>query len=452
MKENDQFILDIKRLGINGEGIGFYKRLAVFVDGAIPGEGHNVCITKALDKMAFAKTIEIKHSSPDRIEITCPHYNECGGCNVSHIKYNRMLEFKRDLVIETLNRYTKLNPRKFEIKSTVRSNEIFNYRNRSIGSIKKVNDKYNICMINPVSNEIVPINSCMLQNPIINELNEQILKLAYDMNISLYIPKFNRGILRYLSIRVNSKNEALVCLICGEKSNKIKELASQIIKLENVKGVYENFNNSKKESVFFGTEMNLLEGEDCILEELNNVKYKLYPNTFFHLNTNQANNLYETVLKSLKLSKKETILFTNAGVSLLPLYLSKMTKEVIGIEYNKDLIAYANENAKHNKIINAKFYQGDSVQLLPKMLEDKEVDIIVLESTKAGIDESIIKTIMNSNVKKVVYISSSMVSMAKDLDKLANSYNINSITPIDMLPQTMNIEAVVVLSLKDINK
>ena len=96
MKENDHFILDIKRLGINGEGIGFYKRLAVFVDGAIPGEGHNVCVTKVLDKMAFAKTTEIKHASPDRIEITCPHYNECGGCNVSHIKYNRMIELKRD--------------------------------------------------------------------------------------------------------------------------------------------------------------------------------------------------------------------------------------------------------------------------------------------------------------------------------------------------------------------
>ena len=446
MKENDQFILDIKRLGINGEGIGFYKRLAVFVDGAIPGEGHNVCVTKVLDKMAFAKTTEIKHASPDRIEITCPHYNECGGCNVSHIKYNRMLELKRDLIIETLNRYTKLNPRKFEIKPTLRSEDIFNYRNRSIGSIRKVNDKYSICMTNPVSNEVHPINSCMLQNPVINELNEQILKLAYDMNISLYIPKFNRGILRYLSIRVNSKNEALVCLICGEKSNKIKELASEIIKLDNVKGVYENFNNSKKESVFFGLEMNLLEGEAFIVEELNNVKYKLYPNTFFHLNTKQTNNLYETVLKSLKLSRKETVLFPNSGVGLLPLYLSKMTKEVIGIEYNKDLIAYANENAKLNKISNAKFYQGDSVQLLPKMLEDKEVDIIVLESSKTGIDESIIKTINNSNIKNVVYVSSNMVSMAKDLDKLSVNYNINSITPIDLLPQTTNIESVCMLT------
>lgn len=447
MKENDQFILDIKRLGINGEGIGFYKRLAVFVDGAIPGEGHNVCVTKVFDKMAFAETVEIKHASPDRLDIICPHYKECGGCNVSHIKYNKMLELKRDLIIETLNRYTKLNHKKFEIKSTLRSDEIYNYRNKSIGSVKKVNDKYTICTINPVSNQIVPIDSCMLQHPLINELNEKILKLAYDMNISLYIPKFNRGILRYLSIRVNSKNEALVCLICGEKSNKIKELASKIIKLDNVKGVYENFNNSKKESVFFGPEMNLLEGE-AIVEELNNIKYNLYPNTFFHLNTKQTNNLYEKILKSLKLSRKETVMFPNSGVCLLPIYLSKMAKEVIGIEYNKDLLMYANENAKLNKVENAKFYQGDSVQLLPKMLEDKAVDIVVLESTKTGIDETIIKTIINSDINKIVYISSNMVSMSKDLDKLSMKYNINSITPIDMLPQTINIECFCVLTLK----
>ena len=114
MKEQDSFILDIKRLGINGEGIGFYKKLAVFVDNAIPGEGHNVRVTKVLNKMAFAETFEIKHSSPDRIEITCPYYKECGGCNVSHIKYNKMLELKRGLIVETLNRYTSINARQFE--------------------------------------------------------------------------------------------------------------------------------------------------------------------------------------------------------------------------------------------------------------------------------------------------------------------------------------------------
>ena len=449
MKEQDKFILDIKRLGINGEGIGFYKRLAVFVDNAIPGEGHNVCVTKVLDKMAFAETFEIKHTSPDRIDILCPHYKECGGCNVSHIKYNKMLEFKRDLIIETLNRYSKINPKAFEIKQTLRSDLIYNYRNRSISSIKKIGEEYKPCMINPKTNEVISIDSCMLQNNIINELNEKILKLAYDMNISLYLPKFNRGILRYISIRINQKNEALVCLVCGEKTNRIKELASEIIKLDNVKGVYENFNTSKKEGVFFGPEMNLLEGEEYIIEEFNNVKYKLYPNTFFHLNTKQANNLYDVVLKSCKLSKKETVLFTNSGIGLVPVYLAKMTKEVIGIEYNKELINMANENAKLNKLNNTKFYQGDTSQLLSKMLEDKEVDIVVLEPSKTGVDPSVIDTIINNSIKKVIYVSSNLVSMAKDLDKLSNAYNINAITPIDMLPQTTGVECVALLSLKN---
>ena len=173
MKEQDKFILDIKRLGINGEGIGFYKKLAVFVDNAIPGEGHNVCVTKVLNKMAFAETFEIKHSSPDRIDITCPYYKECGGCNVSHIKYNRMLELKRSLIIETLNRYTAIKPRSFEIKQTVRSNDIYNYRNRSLVSVKKIGEGYTTCLVNPKTNELVSVDSCLLQNNIINDLNNK---------------------------------------------------------------------------------------------------------------------------------------------------------------------------------------------------------------------------------------------------------------------------------------
>ena len=160
------------------------------------------------------------------------------------------------------------------------------------------------------------------------------------------------------------------------------------------------------------------------------------------------NNLYDVVLKACKLSKKETVLFTNSGIGLVPVYLAKMTKEVIGIEYNKELINMANENAKLNKLNNTKFYQGDTSQLLPKMLEDKEVDIVVLEPSKTGVDPSVIDTIINNSIKKVIYVSSNLVSMAKDLDKLSNAYNINAITPIDMLPQTTGVEVVCTLTLK----
>ena len=447
MKEQDSFILDIKRLGINGEGIGFYKKLAVFVDNAIPGEGHNVKVTKVLNKMAFAETFEIKHSSPDRIEITCPYYKECGGCNVSHIKYNRMLELKRHLIIETLNRYTSINARQFEIKPTVRSNEIFNYRNRSLVSVKKVENGYGTCLVNPKTNELVNVENCLLQNKIINDLNNKIAQLAYDLGVTLYIHKFNRGVLRYISIRLNEKNEALVCLICGEKNNKIKTLASEIIKLDNVVGVYENFNNSKKDGIHFGEEMNLLEGKDSLLYSIGNTKTKLYPNTYLPYNASQISNLYDIVLKGCKLSKQETILLPHSKTGSLAIYLSKLSKEVVGIEYNKANVNLAEENVKINKVNNVKFTQGDVKSLMPKVLEDKEVDIVVLEANKLDIDEEV-NIILENPVKKVIIVSNNSANLVKSLERMTEKYTINAITPIDMAPQTSAIEMVVQLTLK----
>ena len=441
MKEQDKFILDIKRLGINGEGIGFYKKLAVFVEDAIPGEGHNVCITKVLNHMAFAETFEIKHSSPDRIEPVCPHYKKCGGCNVSHIKYNKMLEFKRDSILESLKRYTNINPRSFEIKPTIRSAEIYNYRNRSLVSVVKGENCYKTCFVNPKTNDLVDIDECCLQHPIINELNKKIVKLAYDMNVSLYIHKFNRGILRYISIRLNEKNQAIVCLVCGEKNSKIRLLAKEIIKLDNVYAVYENFNTSRKENVHFTDDMNLLEGKDDLLFEVNNLKIKLDPTTYLPYNTNQIPELYENILKACKLSKKENVLVPHSKNGIIALYLSRLAKQVYGIEYNKNAIFLAEENLSINKINNVKFLQGDVKQLLAKVIKEKEIDVVVLEHSKTSIDEEI-QILLESGVKKIILYGTANTSLAKNMNDLTKKYSINMIVPIDMAPQTISVDII----------
>lgn len=444
MKEQDNFILDIKRLGINGEGIGFYNKCAVFVDGAIPGEGHNVEVVSCQEKMAFAKSLEIKTSSPDRVNPTCPYYLECGGCNTSHIKYEKMLEFKREILVESLRRYTTLNPRSFEIKPTVASDNIFGYRNRSQLFVKKYEDKLSVCMLKAKSNQSVVIDDCLVQKPIINELNSQILSIAQELGISTYIPRYNRGVLRYLVVRANEENEALVCLVCAEKNSKIKELAKRVIALNNVVGVYENFNDSIKEGTFFGPETNLLEGKPYIIEKIGNIKYRIYPNTFFQLNTKQAEKMFEIIKKACKLSRKEKVLDAYCGVGSIGLYLANMALEVTGIEYSKESVEAATENAELNKIKNARFLQGDAGMLIPKLLEEgSQFDIIVVDPPRTGLDESLISAILNAKVKRVIYASCNPSSLAKDIEKLSSAYNVNSIVPIDMFPQTALVESVV---------
>lgn len=449
MKIDDQFILDIKRMGINGEGIGFYNKLAVFVDGAIPGEGHDIVITKLEGKMAFGKTVEIKSVSDARKNAECPYYDTCGGCAVMHVDYEKMLDYKRSILIEALNRYTRIDTKAFEIRNTISSENIFGYRNKTQLPIKKIDGKTNVCMMKARSNELVSIDECLVQNPVINRLNKEILEIVDELGISPYLYKFNRGVLKYLVVRVNKKNEALVCFVCNEKNKKLIELAQRVIKLEGVVSVYENFNTSLKQGVIFGNETNHLAGEKFIVETLGKIKYQIYPTTFFQLNTLQAEKMYDVVLKACKLSRNERVLDAYCGVGSIGLYLAHMSKEVVGIEYNKESILAAKENAKFNKINNAKFYQGDAAELLPKMIKDGEsFDIVVADPPRTGLGDKFIDAILATEVKRLIYVSCNPATLAKNLEVLSQKYKVKSITPIDMFPQTPLVESVTVLELK----
>lgn len=448
IKENDEFILDIKRLGINGEGIGFYNKLAIFVDNAIPGEGHKVCVTKVDGKMAFAKTLEIKHVSEARREPKCPYYGICGGCQMMHISYEESLKLKRDLVIEALNRYTKINTRSFEIKPTVASKHTYGYRNKEQLYLKKAEGKSKVCMIKPKSNITFPIDECLIQGDLINQLNPKILKLIDELNIDLYDMKSRKGIIKQLVIRQNKKKEALVCFIVKKNDTKLADLAKKVKALVGVKSVYININSDDKSVEAFGKETIHLEGEEYIVEELGKIQYKIYPTTFFQLNSYQAESLYDVVLKSCKLSFKERILDAYCGVGSIGLYLAHNAKEVVGVEYNKDSVLAANENAKYNKISNAKFLQGDATELLPKLMKEEAFDILVVDPPRTGLQPKFLDAILESGIKKIVYVSCNPATLAKNLEVLKDKYNINSITPVDMFSQTALVESIATLILK----
>lgn len=448
IKENDEFILDIKRLGINGEGVGFYNRMAVFVDGAIPGEGHDVVVTKVDGKMAYAKTKEIKHQSPYRKQPECPYFDICGGCSIMHIDYEESLKLKRELVIEALNRYTKINTKQFEIKQTVKSDYPFAYRNKEQLYLKKDNNQTKVCMIRPNSNITFPIDKCLIEQDLINEINPKILKLIDDLKIDLYDKKSKSGLIKQLVIRQNKDREALVCFIVSNNNEKLKTLAKEVIKIKGVKSVYININKDDKSIDAFGKETIHLEGEKYLVEKIGKIKYQIYPTTFFQLNSYQAEKLYDIVLKNCKLSFKERVLDAYCGVGTIGLYLAHMAKEVIGVEYNKEAVLAANENSKLNNIKNAKFLQGDATELLPRLIENETFDVLVVDPPRTGLEEKFINAILESGIKKIIYVSCNPATLAKNLEILKQKYNINSITPVDMFSQTAHVETVVSMTHK----
>ena len=449
MKENDEFILDIKRLGINGEGIGFYNKLAIFVDNAIPGEGHNVKITKVMKNMAFAESLEIKHNVNYRQEVVCPYYAECGGCNTMHISYDKMCEFKKDILVEAIKRYTKLNPKSFEIKDIIKAPSTSGYRNRCILPLRQTDrDNVRTCMIKEGTNHYVDVDECLVHNDIINDLTNAIAKIASKLKISVSSSSKRDGILRFLSVRVNEKDDALVTFVVTEDAEELKKLIIETSKLEHVKGIYLLLNNDFNQGAILQGKLVHKFGDEFILLTLGNIKYKLYPNTFFQLNTDQALVLNDIVLKKLKLSRKEKVLDIYCGVGFISLYIAHMSKEVVGIEYEKASIKAANENAELNKIKNTRFYCGDAAKVAKTLFEKESFDAVVLDPPRTGLDNDMIDVLLENEVKKIIYVSCNPATLAKNLDRLGSKYNVNSIDLLDMFPGTAHIESITTLTLK----
>lgn len=448
MKENERFILDIKRLGINGEGIGFYNKLAVFVKNAIPGEGIDVEVTKVLPKMAFAKAIEWKKVSPSRVEPKCMYYERCGACQVMHIDNKKMGEFKREAVIEALKRYTKLNPSSFEIKSTIVMEEPYNYRNKSTLIVRREMGKNAVAMIEENSNRHFAIKTCLVQDEKINEINAKIIALSNHLDIKSFgCEKYSW---RYLVTRVTKgTRESLVCLVVYKYNEEIAKFADMIVKEKLADSVYVNINADDKTHEIFGPETIYVGGKKSIIEKIDKYKFNIYPTTFFQLNTKQTEVLYAEVKKAAKLTHQERVLDAFCGVGTIASYVANVSKEVIGIEYNKEAIEAAKENLALNKIKNVKFYQGNTAKLLPELIsKDLTFDVAIFDPPRTGLGEDVLNTIMKSNIKRIVYVSCNPSTLAKDLAILANKYKIRYIQPVDMFPQTSHVESITLLDLK----
>ena len=452
LKEGQEVIVDIKRLGINGEGIAFYKKLAVFVNNAIPGEGINVKITKVTDKMAFADVVDFKHTSEDRSEPICPYYNECGGCQVMHIKYNRMCELKREAIIEALQRYTKINPRSFEIKKTFGMENPLNYRYKSQLTATSRFDKLELGLIRPNTNVVTPIKDCFTQNEIVNDINIKVQEILNKYSLTAYDPKSQKGDIRNVVVRVSHFNkEAQVTIVYAYKhlDAKLAKLAKDIMKIDHVVSVAKSYHDQYDDGLVIQKECVVLEGKDTITETIGKFKFELSPESFFQLNPVQTENLYEFALKAAKLSHKETILDLYCGAGTIGIYMSKMAKKIIGVELNPQAVKNAIANAKANKVSNAEYYVGSVDSVLPELTKKNiSIDVLVCDPPRMGLGKDVCNTILDHEFKKVVYVSCNPATLAKDLDILSKKYSINYIQPVDMFPQTSHVESIATLTLK----
>ncbi|MBO7078786.1 MAG: 23S rRNA (uracil(1939)-C(5))-methyltransferase RlmD [Bacilli bacterium] len=446
LKEGELILLTIKRLGINGEGIGFYKRQVVFVEGAIPGEIVEVKIVKATDKYVYGEITKFKAISEERVEPLCPHFNLCGGCQLQHLSYKAQLIEKKNILVEAMERYYQGDLSKIKIYDTIGMDNPWGYRNKSSLPVRHDGEHVVFGMYAANTNKLVYIDSCPIENDIINKVRKDIIVALDKANVSIYNPKTHTGVLRYVVIRAFPSNgDVQVSFIMTTEDPKL----IRVLKELKVTSTNYSINNDFKSPEIFGSTVVNVTGPKQIEGKLGNLKFEISPQAFFQLNTTQTITLYDKIKEACGLTGEENVLDCYCGIGSIGLYLAPYAKEVRGIDVNGEGIKNAINFAKINDITNARFYKGN---ILPHLHDFKKEgfnpDVLVVDPPRKGLELSLINYLQSSNIKKVVYVSCNIATLAKNINHLQKYYSVKYIQPIDMFPNTSHVETVCLLTKK----
>ncbi|OIK11637.1 23S rRNA (uracil(1939)-C(5))-methyltransferase RlmD [Bacillus sp. MUM 13] len=450
LEVNQTFPLTIKRLGINGEGVGYFKRKVVFVPGALPGEEIVAEAVKVQSKFSEAKIKTIRKPSPDRINPPCPVYEECGGCQLQHMSYSRQLTEKRDIVIQSMERYGKVPLDSLNIKETIGMEDPWFYRNKSQFQVGLKNGKVIAGLYGLNSHDLIDIPNCIVQHPKSNKATRMIKKILTNLGISIYNERKKKGAIRTIITRVGFETgEVQVVLVTNTEELPQKEKLIELIKsqLPEVKSIIQNVNN-KNTSLIFGDKTILLDGEQVITETLGDLSYELSARTFFQLNPIQTVKLYDEVKKAAALTGTEKVVDAYCGVGTIGLWLAGDAKEVRGMDTIRESVEDARQNAKRHKVNNVKYETGKAENILPRWAKEGwKPDVLVADPPRSGLDDNLLQTILKVQPKKVIYVSCNPSTLAKDLQILSKSYKVKYMQPVDMFPQTAHVEVVTELEL-----
>ena len=296
LKVGQETLITIKRIGINGEGIGYYKRKAVFVDGVLPPEEVVVNITEVKDTYAKGEVVRVKIKAAKRVKPFCKYYGECGGCQLQHIDYKEQLIFKQEMLVQAMDRYSNLDVTKINFQEIIGMNNPKYYRFKAQMPVRNTENGITTGLYKKETNDLVELVHCPVQNEKVNEINERVLEILDENNIRAFDTAKMRGLVRYIVTRVSSATgEAQVTLVITIFNKALINAAKDIIKIPGVESVGISKNKDVKNVGIFGDEVEILEGKHSIQEGINDIKYDLKPKAFYQLNPEQAIKLYKEV-------------------------------------------------------------------------------------------------------------------------------------------------------------
>ncbi len=450
MKDNFQTLLTIKRLGINGEGIGYYKRKAVFVDGALPEEEVVCEITKEHNKYLEGKTLKIKKRSQNRVDAPCPYFGKCGGCQMQHLEYKEQLKMKKDIIIQAFERYlTNYEDLKIDIKDNIGMDNPYYYRNKAQMPVAFDGEKIVTGLYEANSNRLTHIDKCIIQDELVNHVVYYVKTLLMKYHVMVFNRRLKSGILRYISVRyIQDTKECQVVLVLKDKDlTNMSKIAKELMdKIKEVKSFYVNINPDTSTYEIYGNEYIHIAGKKTIDAKIGDAKFILSPHSFYQLNSEQTKVLYDVVKSTIKFKKTDKIIDAYCGAGTIGIYLANDVESVYGVDTTEQAINDAKNNAALNQLKNTHFESGHAENIIPRWIQDGfKPDVLILDPPRTGIDEKLLNVLRKVKIKKIIYVSCNPSTLAKDLNELRRVYHIKSVQPVDMFPQTAHVESVVLL-------
>ncbi|WP_415640018.1 23S rRNA (uracil(1939)-C(5))-methyltransferase RlmD [Paenibacillus sediminis] len=451
LRVGDKIVVTIKRLGINGEGVGYYRRKAVFIDGVLPDEVVKAKVTHIEPKFIKADPQFIEKKSAHRIEPPCPVFGICGGCQIQHINYEGQLRGKENIILEAFSRYAGIEDLK--MKPMIGMDHPWGYRNKAQLQLGEKNGQLIAGLYSANSHEIVDITGCPIQHPKVNEAVQKVKEALELLHIPIYKERTNTGLVRTIIVRYGfqSGHIQVTLVTVSDKLPKQDQLIKAIrLGIPEVTGISMNI-NPKNTSLIFGDRTILLWGEEAMEESLSDLEFNLSPRAFFQLNPEQTVKLYESVRVAAGLTGKETVVDAYCGTGTIGLWLAPYAKEVRGIESIPEAVEDAKENAVRNNRNNVTFYTGQAEELLPRWVKQGYTpDVIIADPPRTGLDNRFLDAVVRTKPKRFVYVSCNPSTLAKDSKVLLDAgYSIEWVQPVDMFPQTAHVECCTLFVKKD---
>lgn len=458
----------ITDVAAEGKAIAKVNDLVVFVPYVVPGDVVDLQVRRKKNHYAEAEVVKFHQYSPVRAVPFCEHYGVCGGCKWQVLPYEEQLKYKQKQVTDNLTRIGKIDlPETSPIlgseKTKFYRNKLeFTFSNKRWLTEEEIRQDVVYEQMNAVGfhipnafDKVLAIEKCWLQDDISNRIRNAVQDYAYAHNYSFINLRSQEGMLRNMIIRTSTTGELMVILI-----SKIEQDEELVLFKELLQYVADTFpeitsllyiiNNKCNDTI---TDLNvyLFKGKDHIFEEMEGLRFKIGPKSFYQTNSDQAYNLYKIARDFANLTGEELVYDLYTGTGTIANFISRQARQVIGIEYVPEAIEDAKVNAEINGINNTLFFAGDMKDILTQDFINQygRPDVIITDPPRAGMHADVIDTILFARPKRIVYVSCNPATQARDLQMLDEHYKVKAVQPVDMFPHTHHVENVVLLELKE---